>query len=61
MSLAHGGDRPFERIGGLGIAKFVVEEEGFVAFPVVVFELEVLHAGGWVGGVIGSAVAGCCG
>ena len=37
---------------------FVVEEEGFVAFPVAVFELEVLHAGGWVGSVIGSAVAG---
>ena len=36
---------------------FVVEEEGFVAFPVVEFELEVLRAGGWVGGVIGSAVA----
>ena len=47
MSLAHGGDRPFERIGGLEIAMFVVEEEGFVAFPVVVYELEVLHAGGW--------------
>ena len=47
MSLAHGGDRPFERIGGLEIAMFVVEEEGFVAFPIVVFELEVLHAGGW--------------
>ena len=35
-NLAHGGDRPL----------FVVVEEGFVSFPVVVFELEVLHAGG---------------
>lgn len=60
-NLAHGGDRPSGRISGLAIVIFVVVEEGFVSFPVVVFELEVLHAGGWVGGAIGSAVAGCCG